>query len=327
MRTIFKVFWVGAVVMVMSTSCSVTKVVRNSRVAELDCNVMQMPTVAELDVDENPVAADTTWRKTMFDGTAFSKKIYTSNLIASILEKSNADVLVEPKVSHESTGNIFSSSHKLTVSGYPARYVKFRTATFEDVKVMNELTKTPVTTNIVIANGVGISKTGLSKGEERAVKIARKKVNAYSSAWRKKGYRGYVNLGGGYNLSEETGLCSVSTTHGYQFNPYIFLGAGVNYQYTELFQFGLTGYGYGNKVYDCHCIQAYADFKAYMSKADFAPFADVKLGSSTDMGYDTSVFFGAGLGFGIKGFELAFNYNYLGSIECHTIGLSVGWAF
>lgn len=324
MRTICRMFWVWTVVMAVATSCSVTKVVRDSRVVDLDCNVMQMPTVAELEVDENPVEADTTWRKTMFDGTTFSKKQYTSNLIASILEKNNADVLIEPKVSHESKGNVFSTSHKLTVSGYPARYVKFRTASLEDVMVINELTKTPVATDIVIANGVGISKTGLSKGEEKAVKIAKNKVRkTYPSAWRKKGYRGDINLGGGYNISDETGFFSVSTTHGYQFNPYIFLGAGVNYLYTDL----LTGKGYGYDTYDVHCLQVYPDVKVYMSKANFAPFVDVKLGFSTATDNGTSVFLGAGLGFGIKGFELAFNYNYLGSIDCHTIGLSVGWAF
>lgn len=321
MRTVFKTICVGIVVMTVGTSCSVTKVVRQSSVADLDCNVMQIPTVAELEVDENPVTADTTWRKTLFDGTTISKKQCTSNLIASILEKNNADVLIEPKVSHESTGNIFSASHKLTVSGYPARYAKFRTATLEDVQVMNELTKTPVTTNIVIANGVGFSKNGLSEAEEKAVKIARKKVRNVRPPYtgRARGYRGFVEAGGNFDL-DANGAFTISTTHGYMFNPYIFLGAGLNYHYYDAYD----TYD-GHDVY--HCLQFYADFKAYMTKNRFAPFVDVKLGSSTDIYDETFVFFGAGLGLGIKGFELAFNYNYLGAIDSHLLGFSVGWAF
>ncbi len=46
------------------------------------------------------------------------------------------------------------------------------------------------------------------------------------------GYKGFVDVGGAFGVGTYgDGLVSVSSTHGYQFNPYFFLGAGVGVNY------------------------------------------------------------------------------------------------
>lgn len=46
------------------------------------------------------------------------------------------------------------------------------------------------------------------------------------------GYKGFVDVGGAFGVGTYgDGLVSVSSTHGYQFNPYFFLGVGVGVNY------------------------------------------------------------------------------------------------
>ena len=47
-----------------------------------------------------------------------------------------------------------------------------------------------------------------------------------------KGYHGFIDFGGGFAAgSSGSALVSASTSHGYQFNPYYYLGVGVGYNY------------------------------------------------------------------------------------------------
>lgn len=83
------------------------------------------------------------------------------------------------------------------------------------------------------------------------------------------GYRGFVDFGytigtGDYNL----GRLELTTSHGYHFNPYIFLGAGTGFHY------------YCTDEADEFVIPVFADFRANFIKGPIVPFATLKLGYS-----------------------------------------------
>ena len=52
-----------------------------------------------------------------------------------------------------------------------------------------------------------------------------------------KGYRGFAELGYGIGVGDyEFGRFSIETSHGYQFNHYFFLGAGVGFQFSSKYE-------------------------------------------------------------------------------------------
>ncbi|MEG1585931.1 MAG: hypothetical protein RR346_03575 [Bacteroidales bacterium] len=83
-----------------------------------------------------------------------------------------------------------------------------------------------------------------------------------------KGYRGMVDLTLGIGVGADgDNLIGISTSHGYQFNPYIYLGGGValNFNYP-----------------DYHIVQVpvFAHLRANFMKTSIAPYADIKMGIS-----------------------------------------------
>lgn len=89
-------------------------------------------------------------------------------------------------------------------------------------------------------------------------------------------WSGFNTIGGG-----------VSTTHGYQFNPYVFLGGGVKVQYHSFDNFD-----------DTYSLPIYAAFRVNMMNRNVSPFADVKLGYSVaDI---TGLYFSPSFGVRIK---------------------------
>lgn len=85
-----------------------------------------------------------------------------------------------------------------------------------------------------------------------------------------RGYRGFFDVGhivGTGDSGSGINRVEYSTTHGYQFNPYFFLGAGV----------GVTYYYDG---YDCVGIPLFVDVRANMLDSKLSPFIDFKAGYS-----------------------------------------------
>lgn len=80
-----------------------------------------------------------------------------------------------------------------------------------------------------------------------------------------KGYRGMVELGGG--TAQEIFQIKFSTTYGYQFNPFLFLG-------------GFIGLGTEpTPIYDNRFnFRCGADFRTYMYKGKIVPYAGLQLG-------------------------------------------------
>ena len=81
---------------------------------------------------------------------------------------------------------------------------------------------------------------------------------------RDKGYKGMFNAGWIF-LSEDVSFEAL-TIHGYQFNPYLFVGggAGVNY--------------YSSGSDDAGFIPIFADIRGYLLKGGISPYAEAKIG-------------------------------------------------
>ena len=104
-----------------------------------------------------------------------------------------------------------------------------------------------------------------------------------------KGYRGMVE--GGFSVAPmyncdvgpQGWYWEVSTTHGYQFNPYLFLGGGIGVleEYDVILPF-------------------FVDFKANFNKKRISPYANLKLGytANTTKGLDGGAY--ANLLFGLR---------------------------
>lgn len=114
------------------SSCGTLKEYEGKTVA-VDCNVIQYPTVVDLDIKES-ASGSTEWKEKWF-GKKIPLDIRKGNLIAEIIGQSKADVLVEPRFTIES-GSSGMRSYKITVSGYPATFKNFRPATLEDINVL-----------------------------------------------------------------------------------------------------------------------------------------------------------------------------------------------
>ena len=106
-------------------------------------------------------------------------------------------------------------------------------------------------------------------------KITKEQATAYENNKRltpngngvKRGYRGFVDLGyatGTYYDGLKNRM-EVLTSHGYQFNPYIYtgLGAGIHYYYGEV---------------DCIWIPIFVNFRADFLNKKITPFLDFKIG-------------------------------------------------
>ena len=127
------------------------------------------------------------------------------------------------------------------------------------------------------------------------------------------GYRGFADLGytigvGDYNL----GRFEISTTHGYQVNPYFFVGGGVGFHFMSSYEtkdMDIPLDKRDSKV----SIPLFADFRGTFSKRKFAPFADLKLGYfvTNNDGFYGNVSAGCRMALkGKQGISLSLGYTY-----------------
>lgn len=120
--------WIAAAA--LATSC--TTVTNTSSVADVQPEVVQRPTVADLDVDPKRVEGHQEWKWSIFHRfTQPSLKLRKQNLVADMLRERDADVLVEPQVTY--TQKLFGK-RTLNITGYPARLKNFHPASSEELK-------------------------------------------------------------------------------------------------------------------------------------------------------------------------------------------------
>ena len=126
--------------------------------------------------------------------------------------------------------------------------------------------------------------------------------------WRPKGYIGSLEYERDFNSSDSRIITSAMfTVHGYQFNPYIFLGIGIGFQQMEYETDGVK------LSFTKTTVPLFADAKIHLLKTRIAPFVEGRLG------YCVSGFKGlyfnptVGVSFGISprtGGLLAFGYSF-----------------
>ncbi len=128
-----KIFFGLLVAVFALSSCSTLR--RSTAVSmNIEAEINQYPTVTDLTLAQKPVTASMEWNWTPFAFMQQSLGERKENLIADILKKQGADVLVEPR--YEFTKTTFGP-RKLTITGYPATYKNFRPAGKEDLKAIH----------------------------------------------------------------------------------------------------------------------------------------------------------------------------------------------
>ncbi|MCM0719256.1 hypothetical protein NBH15_13345 [Parabacteroides sp. W1-Q-101] len=146
-----------------------------------------------------------------------------------------------------------------------------------------------------------------------------------------RGYKGFVEFGGGFGVGDWAGnFVGLTTSHGYQFNPHIFVGAGAGFNYD-----------FGNELI---FIPVFADFRYNILNRNITPVFGTKIGYSV---YDgQGVFFNPSIGcrFGLsESFALNLTFNYglqteeaeyywsgyyeSETVLLHTIGFKLGIEF
>lgn len=92
-------------------------------------------------------------------------------------------------------------------------------------------------------------------------------ASASAQEFRPSGYMGFVDFGDGFDVEDfETYNVTVTTVHGYQFNPHLFLGLGAEMQYIT------------NGSDDYTCLPVFLDFRYNILKSRVTPFIELRGG-------------------------------------------------
>lgn len=168
--------------------------------------------------------------------------------------------------------------------------------------------------------------------EERYTRDYRKDVNNHKTARNTlKGYKGFVDVGYIADLSDyNADKVEISTSHGYQFNNYFYVGGGVAVDfYTDA---------------DLIAAPIFVDFRANFINKKITPFADIKTGYSVGDVEGVYVATGVGVRFSLKGkkalnLKLEYNYqqydyyyrgyyiNFDDTLDLEGLGFKVGFEF
>lgn len=168
--------------------------------------------------------------------------------------------------------------------------------------------------------------------EERYTRDYRKDVNNRKAARNTlKGYKGFVDVGYIADLSDyNADKVEISTSHGYQFNNYFYVGGGVAVDfYTDA---------------DLIAAPIFVDFRANFINKKITPFADIKTGYSVGDVEGVYVATGVGVRFSLKGkkalnLKLEYNYqqydyyyrgyyiNFDDTLDLEGLGFKVGFEF
>lgn len=127
------------------------------------------------------------------------------------------------------------------------------------------------------------------------------------------GYRGFADLGYTIGVGDyEFNRFEISTTHGYQVNPYFFVGGGVGFHFMNSYE--TPGMQYALDKRDSKVsIPLFADFRGTFSKRKFAPFVDLKLGYfvTNNDGFYGNISAGCRMALkGKQGISLSIGYTY-----------------
>ena len=114
---------------------SCTTVRKTASTSDIRTEVMQYPTVADLDVLPK-VEQTITWNFVPFHWGQPPLDVRKTNLQAEVIKAAGADVLLESQFVF--TKRSFGE-RTLTVTGYPAKFKNFRKATPEDIEALSKV--------------------------------------------------------------------------------------------------------------------------------------------------------------------------------------------
>lgn len=281
----YQIIVISVLATISMSSCSVfqkTATNRTARTIEIATDIQQMPTVADLIVDTVLVREDTTWTNVTFKNT-MPKNEMRKVLLGEMLENTQADVIVQPREKVVTDlYHPFKQTYTMVVWGYPARYRNFRTATEEDIRILNGIDPQPVNYNTIYINGGGnYSRTPVHGDNTRQIKPAKEKKP------QKPGYpRGkkISNIEAGWNYLFLSGNGFViNTTHVWQsnnLNIYNGFGVGLNSGfYTEHKSYsGSDPYAIVKESHRSWLVPIYYTPRFYLCRTRVAPFIDLRAG-------------------------------------------------
>lgn len=324
-------------------SCSVQHTALTSKVMNISPEVIQMPTVAELDIAKEQVTVDTVVVMKPFNKNSRyrSRGSIKDALVASILKQSDADILMQPEISTEVSYKGLTSTLKMRLNGYPAKYSGFRTVTMEDVAILNELKGRKQVGNINLANFLrtNVGRTLYATGNALVVSdpanLQAKASKVEKVRWsRPTGYKGLYELEYSLPFTEVMGGMNVglTTTQGVQMTPCLYLGGGVG---VNVMEFDPT---FGGEYVSSLWVPVFARMRTHFWNRKVAPYFDLMLGATVSFvlndhssdnleGYDvTYPTIGAGLGLSFGRLSVGCNYE-LGVAAWSILKFKVGLTF
>jgi hypothetical protein len=234
-----------------------------------------MPTVADLVVDTVYVRKDTTWTNTSKSIT--TKSAMRDLLIGAMMEKANADVIIQPRENVLVTTKSSNQTMHMEMYGYPARFRNFRTATEEDMRILSGAADVPANYNTIYI-GSGFQQGAVLSpivGTPIAKEITKPEKPKKPKYMRKKFY---MSVEAGYNLFF---FNTMTPSHGFLVNcnflarmknPNIYegMGLGLNVAFGQ--------YDNDNDAREWY-IPIYWHNRFYFGQKRCIPFFDFRLGA------------------------------------------------
>lgn len=125
----YKATLIALLLSITAISCTTTKQSSTTRVMDVyGPGVIQLPVVGELDVDINKVSESVSE-----SGTTINAEQLKVTAVNRAVKNADADILVEPTFDISAERNVTT----VVVTGYPAIYTEFRSATQDDIPLLN----------------------------------------------------------------------------------------------------------------------------------------------------------------------------------------------
>lgn len=265
------------------SSCALFRTVttRTARSTEVKNQIVQLPTVVDLVVDSEYVRTDTTWVIKPFKNNLTKQNMYMV-LLGQLQEKYHADVIVEPKMTYNAQGSIFHQTHSMSVTGYPSRYKHFRTATEEDLRLLDRPWDKTVNHNTILIN---TESDGRRSGIQtnNTVPITRpqtRKPREDKPLYDRGKYIGSVDIGGtamfgNPNASDPDiygyGGFNIQTDHVWKVSKHEYLGFGIGMQM-----------GFYDNTQEI-VLPLTFESRTFMTNTKVAPYLDIRLGGVVEV--------------------------------------------
>ena len=305
--------------MLLLSSCALfrTATTRTARSLEVENQIVQLPTVVDLVVDSELVRTDTTWVVKPFKGNS-NKQMMHQLLIGKLQEQYHADVIVEPKMIYSVQGSVFSQTMSMSVTGYPARYKHFRTASEEDLRLLDRPWDKTVNHNTILINtdGDGRRRDIRTEGTAPITRPKTSKKRMDKVLYDRGKYIGSVDAGFSLLFPATDMLAPgfvISTDHVWKVSKHEYLGFGLGYQMGFCDEWDM--YSNIRRM----LIPITFESRTYMTTTKVAPYLDIRLGLAGDIEKRTDNYY-----YGNSDQE---SYGGIGGIVGIRLGLACGKHF